>query len=78
MSLVDVRVAPSPERREVHRVGAPVVVRNRYLGTWSQGFEIVAIHAQGCLIRRASDGSVLPEVIPFEDVREPLTTGVRR
>jgi hypothetical protein len=71
MSIVDVMVAPAQPRSAAHRVGAPVAVRNRYLGTWSAGFEVVALHPQGCLIRRASDGSVIPEVIPFDDVREP-------
>jgi hypothetical protein len=48
-----------------------VAVRNRYLGTWSVGFEVVALHLDGYAIRRTSDGAVLPEVIPFSDVREP-------
>ena len=48
-----------------------VAVRNRYLGTWSAGFEIVALHLDGYSIRRTSDGAVLPQVIPFSDVREP-------
>ena len=59
------RSAPSPE------VGMKVAVRNRYLGTWSAGFEVVALHLDGYSIRRTSDGAVLPEVIPFSDVREP-------
>ena len=52
-------------------VGMKVAVRNRYLGTWSAGFEVVALHLDGYSIRRTSDGAVLPEVIPFSDVREP-------
>jgi hypothetical protein len=72
MSIVDVRSPAAPSRSLVHRVGAKVAVRNRYLGTWSPGFQVVALHVQGCLIRRDSDGAVFPEVIPFEDVREPL------
>jgi len=57
--------APSPA------VGMKVAVRNRYLGTWSAGFEVVALHLDGYAIRRTSDGAVLPQVIPFSDVREP-------
>ena len=57
--------APAPE------VGMKVAVRNRYLGTWSAGFEVVSLHLDGYSIRRTSDGAVLPEVIPFIDVREP-------
>ena len=60
-----VATAPAPE------VGMKVAVRNRYLGTWSAGFEVVALHLDGYAIRRTSDGAVLPEVIPFSDVREP-------
>ena len=77
MSVVD---AVSPERPEAARppdavqppeVGMKVAVRNRYLGTWSAGFEVVALHLEGYSIRRTSDGAVLPQVIPFSDVREP-------
>jgi hypothetical protein len=52
-------------------VGMKVAVRNRYLGTWSAGFEVATLHVDGYSIRRTSDGAVLPEVIAFEDVREP-------
>jgi len=52
-------------------VGMKVAVRNRYLGTWSAGFEVVALHLDGYSIKRTSDGAVLPQVIPFSDVREP-------
>ncbi|HUY22145.1 MAG TPA: hypothetical protein VMV22_07365 [Acidimicrobiales bacterium] len=55
-----------------HRVGAKVAVRNRYLGTWSPGFEVAALHRDGYRIRRASDGAVFGEVIAFGDVREPF------
>ena len=71
MSVVD-EVTPSrPDTVPASSVGMKVAVRNRYLGTWSAGFEVVALHLDGYSIRRTSDGAVLPEVIPFSDVREP-------
>ena len=71
MSVVD---AISPEESDsvpAPYVGMRVAVRNLYLGTWSVGFEIVALHHDGYAIRRTSDGAVLAQVIPFRDVREP-------
>lgn len=55
-----------------HRVGAKVAVRNRYLGTWSPGFEVAAVRPDGYRIRRSSDGAVFGDVIEFGDVREPF------
>ena len=53
-------------------VGRSVSVRNRYLGTWSHGFEVAALLDDGYLIRRASDGTVFEEVFGFGDVSEVL------
>ncbi|HEY5023585.1 MAG TPA: hypothetical protein VII76_01295 [Acidimicrobiales bacterium] len=73
MSVVDAVPANTTQPRTIptSEVGMKVAVRNRYLGTWSAGFEVVALHLDGYSIRRTSDGAVLPEVIPFSDVREP-------
>lgn len=73
MSVVDAVPANTtqPGTIPTSGVGMKVAVRNRYLGTWSAGFEVVALHLDGYSIRRTSDGAVLPEVIPFSDVREP-------
>jgi hypothetical protein len=73
MTVVDLE---SPARRSsiALGVGCEVAVRTRYLGTWSDGFEIAAIHVDGYRIRRTSDGSVFADVIPFNDVREPLVS----
>jgi hypothetical protein len=49
--------------------GTPVDVRNRFVGSWSHGFEIAERVAGGYRIRRLSDNSVLPDVFPNEDVR---------
>jgi hypothetical protein len=71
MSIVDAITARQPGAVATSDVGMKVAVRNRYLGTWCAGFEIVALHLDGYSIRRTSDGAVLPQVIPFIDVREP-------
>jgi hypothetical protein len=49
--------------------GTPVDVRNRFVGSWSHGFEIAERIAGGYRVRRLSDNSVLPDVFPSEDVR---------
>jgi hypothetical protein len=50
-------------------VGGYVAVRTRYVGTWSNGFEVAAHVDRGCLIRRLSDGSVLPDVFQWTEIR---------
>jgi hypothetical protein len=50
-------------------VGTSVDVKNRFIGTWSSGFEVAGLCEQGYLIRRISDGSVLPESLSFSEVR---------
>jgi hypothetical protein len=49
--------------------GTPVDVRNRFVGSWSHGFEIAERIAGGYRVRRLSDNSVLPDVFQSEDVR---------
>lgn len=50
--------------------GTPVDVKNRYIRSWSSGFEVAAHVESGYLIRRMSDGSILPDVLGFDEVRE--------
>jgi hypothetical protein len=50
-------------------VGAAVEVRNRFVGTWSHGFEVADHIEEGFLIRRVSDRAVLPEVISHDQIR---------
>jgi hypothetical protein len=50
-------------------VGTSVDVKNRYVGSWSRGFEIAGHVADGYLIRRLSDGSILPDALAFDEVR---------
>lgn len=49
--------------------GAKVCVRNRFLGNWSSGFEVVEVLGDGYRIRRVSDGLEFPDVFASEDVR---------
>lgn len=54
-------------------VGTRVEVRSRFDRTWARGFEVVepvGDPASGYLIRRRSDGSILPLVFAIADVRE--------
>jgi hypothetical protein len=53
----------------IFAVGTSVDVKNRFIGTWSRGFEIANVVADGYLIRRMSDNSVLPDVLSFDEVR---------
>jgi len=73
MTILDTGVARSGWPGDAPAIGAKVAVRNRYMGTWSPGFEVLAVHAEGCRIKRSSDGAVLPGIIPFRDLRAPLS-----
>ena len=53
--------------------GTRVEVRSRFDQQWARGFEVVeAIEgaSPGYVIRRRSDGSILPLVFMLEEVRE--------
>jgi hypothetical protein len=50
-------------------VGSSVDVRSRYIEAWSHGFTVAEHVDRGCLIRRLSDGSVLPDVFGWSEVR---------
>ena len=56
-----------PQRRL--DVGAPVEVRNRFVGKWCHGFEVADHVDGGDVIRRVSDRVVLPAVITHDEVR---------
>ncbi len=51
------------------QVGAPVEVGTTFTGSWSSGFEIAEVVAEGYRLRRLSDGAVLPEATPEADLR---------
>ena len=48
--------------------GSSVRVRNT-LGSWAGGFEVVSVTPNGYLLRRVSDGYLLPTPISREVVR---------
>lgn len=51
--------------------GTPVEVRDGYQGHWHKGYLIDAVEDGGARyrVRRASDGSVLPETLPRASIR---------
>ena len=49
--------------------GTRVEVRKRFDDTWARGFEVVEETDEGYRLRRLSDGSELPLIIPRDDVR---------
>jgi len=51
-------------------LGTTVMVRTRYLGTWTHGFEIAELLDEGYRLRRLSDGSLLGDAIAFDDVQK--------
>ena len=60
---------PLVDSVEVIEAGTAVIVKTRYLGSWTDGFEVAQQLDDGYHIRRVSDGAVLSDVIAFEDVK---------
>ncbi|MBV9413169.1 MAG: hypothetical protein JO148_16380 [Acidimicrobiia bacterium] len=54
---------------EMLPTGTSVRVRNT-LGSWAGGFEVVSIHPAGYLLRRVSDGALLPTPIGASEVKK--------
>jgi hypothetical protein len=54
------------------RVGNRVEVVTHFTGAWVGGFEIASTSAAGCSVRRVSDGTVLPALFGYDDVRLAL------
>jgi hypothetical protein len=50
-------------------VGTPVMVRTRYLGSWTGGFVVAAVLEDGYCLRRRSDGAEVPQGFGFSAVR---------
>jgi len=69
--MPDHRTLPSSSTATISRlnVGTKVIVRIRYVGTWSGGFVVAGVVDHGYILGRLSDGHVLPDVFPFDDVR---------
>lgn len=51
------------------REGTRVEVATHFTGSWTHGFEVAALHRDGCQVRRISDGAILPVDIDYADVR---------
>jgi hypothetical protein len=49
--------------------GAEVEVRTHYQENWARGFEIASVDGDRVLVRRRSDGSLLPTALDRADVR---------
>ena len=56
--------------------GTRVEVRNSFDGRWRRGFTVEAIGNDGYLLRRHSDGTVLPKEFPPEEVRKERKQGL--
>lgn len=59
------------DRDELTRLhpGADVEVRCRFDNRWTRGFEIASVERETYLLRRRSDGSVLPAAFRPNDLR---------
>ena len=51
------------------QVGMPVEVHSTFSERWVRGFEVADMSADGCRLRRLSDGSILPSLFPSADLR---------
>lgn len=49
--------------------GTKVEVRRRYDNRWARGFEVAAVDGEGYLVRRRSDGSVIPTPFGRDELR---------
>jgi hypothetical protein len=62
-------VAVSARASQVLPTGTRVRVRNT-LGSWAGGFEVVGVDHSGYLLRRISDGAMLPMPIGPSEVTQ--------
>ena len=53
--------------------GVEVEVRTRFTATWAPAFEVVRVVGDRVLVRRRSDGAVLPVALGLDDVRRTRT-----
>jgi hypothetical protein len=62
---------PTPEPRPgAYPQGTHVEVRNRFDSSWGKGFEVAEVTPTGYLIRRSTDGTVLPSEFVTDEVRK--------
>ena len=62
-------VVPNSRAPEPLPAGTSVRVRNT-LGSWAGGFEVVAADANGYVLRRVSDGALLPTPMGASEVKK--------
>ncbi len=60
------------------REGTRVEVATHFTGSWTHGFEVAALHRDGCQVRRISDGALLPVDFDYSDVRAVADTAAVR
>jgi hypothetical protein len=58
------------------RPGTKVEVLKRFDSSWARGFEVAEALDSGYLIRRLSDGDILPTPFPPEEVRRERKKGM--
>jgi hypothetical protein len=58
------------------RPGTRVEVRKRFDASWAKGFEVADAVEEGYLIRRLSDGHLLPTSFAPDDVRRERKRGM--
>jgi hypothetical protein len=64
------------ELEERLRPGTKVEVRKRFDASWARGFEVADAVEDGYVIRRLSDGHVLPTPFALDDVRRERKKGM--
>ena len=69
MTVLSNRIGAQTYTPEPLPTGTRVRVRNT-LGSWAGGFEVVGVDRNGYLLRRVSDGVVLPMPIVATEVRK--------
>jgi hypothetical protein len=51
--------------------GSPIEVRRRFDRGWARGFRVECHDDDGYVVRRESDGALLPVTFPAAEVRRP-------
>ncbi|HEY1738496.1 MAG TPA: hypothetical protein VGI86_07290 [Acidimicrobiia bacterium] len=55
--------------------GTRVEVRNHFISSWSNGFEVTRVEGDGYRVRRVSDNVELPATFTPDEVRPQLRSG---
>jgi hypothetical protein len=60
------------------RPGTRVEVRSGYRSSWSRGFEVARVEGDAYVLRRVSDGTVIPAAFGGEAIRQDRRPGDSR